>query len=333
MTVSQPRNRRMRALTAAALTLTATLALTACGSTEAATTGASATAKAITLTDASGTKVTLDGPATKVVGTEWGVVEDLVTLGIDPVGVADVKGYQAWDSAVPLTGSPKDIGTRGEPSLDTIAQLDPDLIVATTDLTAAALEQLRAIAPVLEVRSADGSDQIGQMFDTLDLIAQATGTEKKAAAARTSFDATISADKKKLEEAGLAGSKVAFGDGYVDANQVTIRPYTKTSAVGSVTSLLGLTNAWTVAGDKDYGLASTDVEGLTKLGDSPFLYVTNDVDGDDVFVETLGTNAVWNSLPFVKAGDVHRLPDGIWMFGGPGSMAAYADAVVDALTK
>ncbi|MBB6074836.1 ABC-type Fe3+-hydroxamate transport system substrate-binding protein [Streptomyces paradoxus] len=42
---------------------------------------------------------------------------------------------------------------------------------------------------------------------------------------------------------------------------------------------------------------------------------------------------MWTSLPFVKADRVHRLPDGIWMFGGPGSMEAYIDALVDALKK
>ncbi|MDF2848412.1 MAG: iron-siderophore transporter substrate-binding protein, partial [Oerskovia sp.] len=38
-------------------------------------------------------------------------------------------------------------------------------------------------------------------------------------------------------------------------------------------------------------------------------------------------------LPFVAAGDVHRIPDGIWMFGGPASANAYVDALVAALTQ
>jgi iron complex transport system substrate-binding protein len=40
---------------------------------------------------------------------------------------------------------------------------------------------------------------------------------------------------------------------------------------------------------------------------------------------------VWTSLPVVMAGNVHRLPDGIWMFGGPTSMERYVDAVVTQL--
>ncbi|WP_213816416.1 iron-siderophore ABC transporter substrate-binding protein [Glaciihabitans sp. dw_435] len=323
---------RLRLLIATAIVATAALSLTACGTTEAPSGGSSSSSAAITLKDASGTEITLDGPATKVVGTEWNVVESLVSLGVDPVGVSDVKGYNLWDSAVPLTNTPKDIGTRGEPSLDTIAALAPDLIVATTDLTPASVAQLRKIAPVLQVTSADGADQIGQMFTNLDLIAQATGTEDTAKDLKTEFDAKIASGKAALADAGLAGAKFAFADGYFDANQVTIRPYTKTSLVGAVTTELGLSDAWTIEGDAAYGMGSTDVEALTKLGDVQFLYIANDGDGGDVFVDHLATNPIWKSLAFVKAGTVHRIDDGIWMFGGPGSMMAYVDSVVAELT-
>ncbi|MFJ4407280.1 iron-siderophore ABC transporter substrate-binding protein [Streptomyces sp. NPDC088910] len=325
---------------AATVAAVAALALTGCGTTHSAadesvktTESASASAPGpITLTDASGTEVRLDAPATKVIGTEWNVVEDLVALGVDPVGVADVKGYTDWDKAAPLKNSPKDIGTRGEPSMDTIAALSPDLIVATTDLTSSAVTQLRKIAPVLQIRSADSTDQIGLMTKSLDLIAQATGTTRKATEVKQAFDAKLAEGKKALADAGLAGTPYAFGDGYVQANQVSIRPFTSGSLIGNVNERIGLTNAWKVKGDKDYGLATTDVEGLTGLGDIRFTYIANASDGDP-FADTLAKNAVWKSLPFVKAGHVSRLPDGVWMFGGPASMEAYVDAVVAALTK
>ncbi|MET8784249.1 iron-siderophore ABC transporter substrate-binding protein [Streptomyces sp. NPDC004589] len=321
-----------RHLIAVATCSAAALALTACGSTESTDAEAKPSAQSISLTDASGAEVKLDGPAEKVVGTEWNVVESLVTLGVDPVGVADVKGYTAWDTAAPLKNAPKDIGTRGEPSMDTIASLSPDLIVATTDLSASAVKQLRTIAPVLEVRSAESSDQIGQMEENLDLIARATGTAGRATEVKKAFDTTVAEGKKKLTDAGLAGSQIAFADGYVASNQVSIRPYTSGSLVGAVNEEIGLKNAWKVKGDEAYGLGSTDVEGLTVLGDVQFAYIGNNSD-TDVFAKDLSKNAVWKSLPFVTKDKVHRLPDGIWMFGGPKSMQAYVDAVVDALTK
>ena len=62
---------------------------------------------------------------TKVVGLEWGVVENLITLGVMPVGVADVKGYTTWVSAAKLDAAVKDVGTRGESSVDAIVALEP----------------------------------------------------------------------------------------------------------------------------------------------------------------------------------------------------------------
>ncbi|MFI2780431.1 ABC transporter substrate-binding protein [Streptomyces sp. ALB3] len=320
---------------ATATVAVAALSLAACGTTEPSSDDSAASGKAaekITLTDAKGTKVTLDGPATKVVATEWNVVEDLVALGVAPVGVADVKGYTAWNTAAPLTGSPKDIGTRGEPSIDSVAALAPDLVVATSDLPPAVVKQLRKVAPVLEVTAADAADQIGTMTDGLDLIAKATGKEAQADTLKKDFEASVAEGKKALADAGLGGAEIASADGYVASNQVSIRAYTGGSLLGAVNERLGLKNAWTVEGDKSYGLATTDVEGLTGLGDVQFTYVANDVDGD-AFTGPLAKNAVWKSLPFVKAGNVHRLPDGVWMFGGPRSMEAYIDSLVDALTK
>ncbi|MEV4036025.1 iron-siderophore ABC transporter substrate-binding protein [Streptomyces umbrinus] len=324
-----------RLLLTAAATTAAALALAACGTTEPAADKTEKKSEAITLTDGTGAKLKLDGPATKVVATEWNEVESLITLGVDPVGVADVKGYKTWDTAVPLKNEPKDIGTRGEPSMDTVASLSPDLIVASSDLPPAAVKQLRKIAPVLGIKSADASDQVGQMLENLDLIAKATGTTDKARTARTNFEAKVAEGQKALADAGLDGTDFAFADGYVTSNQVSLRPYTSGSLIGAVNEQIGLKNAWKVKGDAAYGLGTTDVEGLTALPkDVQFAYIGNDDDkGSTPFTGALAKNAVWTSLPFVKADKVHRLPDGIWMFGGPQSMEAYIDAVVDALTK
>ncbi|MFI0825349.1 iron-siderophore ABC transporter substrate-binding protein [Streptomyces roseolus] len=324
-----------RHLATAAALAAAALALTACGTTEpAADATAEKPAEKITLTDASGQEVVLDGPAEKVVGTEWHEVELLVSLGVDPVGVADVKGYKTWDTAVPLKNEPKDIGTRGEPSMDTIAALKPDLIVASTDLPPAAVKQLRAVAPVVEVKSADAADPIGQMNKNLDLLARATGTTEKAAELKKAFEAKVEEGKKALAGAGLGGAKVAFADGYVVSNQVSVRPFTGGSLIGAVNEELGLKNDWKVEGDPAYGLGATDVEGLTKLSDDVhFAYIGNDGDESSTpFTGALAKDKVWTSLPFVKKGNVHRLPDGIWMFGGPGSMTKYIDSII-ALTK
>ena len=129
-----------RSLAAGALALATALALTACGTTEdpaAADDAADATTDAasgpVTVTDERG-EVTLDAPAADIVSLEWGLTENLVALGVEPVGQADVEGYHTWDTVAPIDAGTPDVGTRGEPSLDAISALEPDLVVTTTDI-------------------------------------------------------------------------------------------------------------------------------------------------------------------------------------------------------
>jgi iron complex transport system substrate-binding protein len=321
--------RRAAALVVAAVTLT----LAACGSSEqpvSRSTDASG-AQPVTLTDARGMKVELPHPATRVVGLEWGAVENLVTLGVMPVGVADVKGYTSWVKAAPLDADVTDVGTRGEPSVDALVALDPDLVVATTDLPENVIDQIEQAVPVLVVRGADASKPVEQMKANLRLVARAVDRTPKAGELIAGYDAAVAAGKQKIADAGAAGRSFTMADGWQQGSSVSIRMFTTGSLVGAVGEQLGLKNAWTADGDPDYGLAQTDVEGLTALGDVEFLYYANDADGGDPFAG-LAAHAIWSSLPFVTTGDVHRLPDGIWMFGGPASCEQFIDAVVQAVT-
>jgi ABC-type Fe3+-hydroxamate transport system substrate-binding protein len=326
-----------RSLAVGALALATTLALTACGTTEDPAAGSAtddattdAASGPVTYTDERG-EHELEAVATDVVSLEWGLTENLVALGVEPVGQADVEGYNTWNTVAPIDEGTPDVGTRGEPSLDAISALEPDLVVTTTDLPENVIAQIEEVAPVLALRGSDGEDPIGYMRSTVETLAEVTGTQDAATAALEEYDAKIADGIAALDEAGLAGADFTMADGYVVNGAVSIRMYTPGSFFGGIGEELGLVNAWTEGGDPDYGLATTDVEGLTQLGDVQFLYVANDAEADP-FTEGLAGNAVWEQLPFVTAGDVHRLPDGIWMFGGPLSAGAYVDAVVEALT-
>lgn len=307
--------------------------LVGCGTTEEAAPAASdgASAAAISITDDRGETIELDGPATKVVALEWNTAENLVALGVMPIGVADVEGYTTWVSAEKLDDTVTDVGTRGEPSIDAIAGLAPDLVLTTSDLSESAIAQIEEFAPVLVVRGANADDAIGQMKKNLNNIATATGTEDTATELIDGFDAKVAEGKAAFDAAGLTGTEFFMNDAWASSGQVSIRPFAQGALLSEITEELGLKNAWTGEGDADYGLGSTDVEGLTALGDVNFIYIATE--GMDVYQNELATNAVWTSLPFVQSGKVHRLADGIWMFGGPSSMNDYIDAVVAALTK
>lgn len=319
-----------------AVLLVTALTLTACGTTEeadagAADTGAATDAGPVTFTDERGEQ-TLDAPATEVVSLEWGLTENLLALGVDIVGQADVTGYNTWDTSIALDPSTPDVGMRGEASLDAISALEPDLIAVTTDTADNVIDQLEDIAPVVTLRGSDGTDPIAYMRETVETLATATGTDEEGAELLEGFDAKVAEGKKALEDAGVAGASFTMADGWVNNGTVSVRMYTPGSFLGAIGAELGLQNAWTGEGDPDYGLAQTDVEGLTALSDVQFVYAASDSEADP-FAEGLAGNAIWEQLPFVVAGDVHRIPDGIWMFGGPASANAYVDALVAALTQ
>ncbi|MFF3601932.1 iron-siderophore ABC transporter substrate-binding protein, partial [Kitasatospora indigofera] len=84
--------------------------LVGCGTTEDTTPAASGSDAAITITDDRGQTISLDAPATKVVALEWNTAENLVALGVMPVGVADVEGYTTWVKAEKLDESVTDVG-------------------------------------------------------------------------------------------------------------------------------------------------------------------------------------------------------------------------------
>jgi ferric hydroxamate transport system substrate-binding protein len=316
-----------RAFTLSAAAFTA-LAVAACGTTEdpvdAAAPASSAPAGPVDL---------IDAPARAVVSLEWGLTENLVALGVKPVGEADVKGYNLWDKSAPIDPSTPDVGQRGEPSVDAIVALDPDLVVTTTDLQETVIASIAKKVPVLTLRGSDGADPIGYMRRTVTTLAKATGTDARGAELLAGFDAKVAAGKDTLATAGKAGAPFTMADGWVESGTVSVRMYTPNSFFGAIAAQLGLQNQWPSGGDKDYGLAQTDVEGLTKITDknTTFVYVANDSDGGD-FTSTLTGNAVWKQLPFVAGRKVKRIPDGIWMFGGPASAGTYVDALTSALT-
>lgn len=327
----------MRALPLVAAGLA--LALAGCGSTEPTASAEEPTAPAaagpVTVTDARGKTITLDQPASKIGATEWNVAEYAVSLGVQPVAVSDVKGFTTWNESVTLDDSVTDLGTRGEPSVDTVAALGLDVLFVTDELVGDAMSQIEKSTPVVVLPGGDAKDPVNAMWRNVDLVAEVTGTEAAATTLREQFDAKVAETKAKVEASGDT-SPVAFSDGYAYNGAISIRPFMDGSLVGGVLSSVGLTSAWNdVPGlepDAAYGLAQTDVEGLTKLPDNTrFWYYANNTDGGDIYTNELKDNKVWTSLPFVEAGTVHRFPDGIWMFGGPASMTALLDGVQTAL--
>jgi ferric hydroxamate transport system substrate-binding protein len=285
---------------------------------------------AVAVSDIKGEKK-LDAPAKKVVALEWTYAEDLMALGETPAGVADSKGYGQWITAGPrIDKSVKDVGTRQEPSLETIKALKPDLIITSKLRSSANYDQLQKIAPTLMFDPYAGGSEYDEMRTTLKTIGTAVGKEDRAAKVLDGLDDKIGKARQKLADGRKEGDEVTVARGYTAEGAAVVELLTESTIPGSLLPKLGLKNAWTGKADA-YGMSKVDPEGLKKAEKSSLVYVAEKK--DDVFTKQLAKNALWKELDFVKNDRVHDLDPGTWYFGGPYSTAQVADEIAGALTK
>jgi ABC-type Fe3+-hydroxamate transport system substrate-binding protein len=287
----------------------------------------------VSLTDAFGRTVELTKPAERVAVLEWQQIEDVLTLCVEPVAVADAPGFALWNTAETLPAGVADVGTRGEPNLDALFAATPDLVIIeayTPDDEI--ITQLAAYGvPVLATKGADAADPIGQMKDTFTLIAEATGRQERAQVVVGEFTESLAAAQAAVADSPAAGSEFVYFDGWVQGGNVSIRPFGQGSLMGELGEELGMTNAWTGEVDPAYGLGQTDIEGMVAVGDATFFYTGTEDPDSDVMGE-LAKNQIWQALPAVVEGNTHAFPPGIWTFGGPRSAQQALDAYVAQLT-
>ena len=345
-------------LAATAATLTAVaVTVTACGTTKVDSAGPSAAAPAsqtcaddttktstgpVSLTDGVGRKVELAKPAQRVAVLEWQQTEDLLTLCLNPVAGADPKGYGTYVKAEKLPAGVVDVGQRGEPDLDALYATNPDLIIVEAfkadDELLVKLQQ-RGV-PVLATVGADASGQVQNMKKVFAMIATAVGRTERAEQVLRQFDQHLAEARQKVAAADVKTTDFLFFDGWIEGGNVVIRPYGKGALFTELGEQLGLKPAWTDEIDKAYGnggvdpaygLAQTDIEGLTAVG-SATLFYSND-DTPDSYVGELRKSPIWTALPAVKEGRAHAFPAGVWGAGGPLSNEQAIDAYVNILTK
>ncbi|MFV2173037.1 ABC transporter substrate-binding protein [Actinomadura sp. LOL_016] len=310
--------RLLRALTggaAAALVLTAAGCGGSAGDTAGGSDGAGGGGNgAISVTTARG-PVSLDAPATRVVSLEWTYTENLLALGVTPVGHADPAGYAEWVSApeAKLPGGVADVGTRQEPSLEKIRALKPDLIVSDESRLTANHDQLADIAPVLAFDPlADPALQT--MKTNFTELAKAVGKQDQAPAVLEKIDTAAADLRARLEKGDKAGLKYAVAQAFTANDAPQIRLHTDQALVAQVLNLAGLKNSWTGKAD-DWGMTTVGVEGITRVpDDATFLYVA--ADGDNPFKEQLADNPVWTGAAFVEDDRALALDPGTWFYGG-----------------
>lgn len=297
-----------------------------------ATTTTENTASPITLKDSHG-EVKLNQPAKRVIVLEWTFTEDLIALGVQPIGNADNEGYKQWvTSEAALDASVTDVGTRSEPNLEAIAALKPDLIIKTSDNIPEVYDQLKAIAPTLEFDMYKGNGyDYDRMVEVFNEVAKAVGKEDQAKQVLTDLDTHYDQAKEKLKAAGKEGMHYALTQAFTSQNAASLRMFTDNSVVVGTLDKIGMVNDWKSDQTDKYGFTTVGIESLSKVKDSSLLYIVQP--DDDVFGAPMKNNSVWNQLNFVKEKRTYPLDGSTWTFGGPLSSKVLVDQVVGAVTK
>ncbi|EWS81267.1 hypothetical protein BF93_18090 [Brachybacterium phenoliresistens] len=338
--MTAPRFSRRLALSGAGLGL-AGLGLAACGTTDPATdatTGpasgsgadqASGDAGTVTVTSGDGTEVEVPANPTGVAGLEWSVLEDIIAVGGPLTGATDIEGYTAWGtSTAPIPAGVTELGTRREPSIETIATLAPDVIIGTdSSIPETALDQVQQIAPVLTIQAPVGDRPIEIMQENHRTVGLAVGRPDQAEENLQAYEARLAEAKEQL--AGVTGSFV-FVNASENAGQILFRMHGTRSLAGAVADAAGLTNGFTDPGDDAWGLGSWDLEAMVaNLPDDATILSWTDPADDQVAASLTGQSA-WESIPAVAEGRLHNITQ-MWPYGGPIAMIRWLDLLVETL--
>jgi iron complex transport system substrate-binding protein len=327
--------RTTRAL-AALLAVPATLALAACGGNEPASTpAAEAAGGPVAITDDLGRRVELDAPAERVVTLEWDATENTLALGVTPVGAGDTQIYRDWVAAGrPIPKDTAAIGTRTEPSLEKVAALKPDLIIAGRQGATKNRAKLERIAPVVVFDGfadpKEGGSEWERMTRQFQATAKLLGKDAEARRVLADVDADIAEAKRRIAGAGRAGDEIALAQGFTDGKP-TARLFDDSAMLIEVAQRVGLENAFD--GERqEWGITPASLEGLRQIGDADWL-MTMALPEDDPFRGAWAKNPAFRRLPVVAAGHVRHIGGDTWTWGGPLSAALAADRFADAVTN
>ncbi|GAA0454461.1 iron-siderophore ABC transporter substrate-binding protein [Alkalibacillus silvisoli] len=275
--------------------------------------------------------VELDEEAETVVALEWTYAEDLIAVDHEPAGVADIDGFHQFvNIGETLSDDVIDVGTRQEPNLETIASLDPDLIIGITFRHEGIRDQLEAIAPTVFFNpypEEDEYDQYEEMEDTFRQIAKAVGKEEDALAVIDSLNDKYSEAEEAINDAALDTNETILTYGWSADQAPIFRLFTPNSMASIIMEKVGLTNPYEPDSFEAYGYSEVNVEAFTNYEDANYLYIVEN--DDDLYEGELANHSVWNGLNFVEEGRTYQMESDTWLFGGPLS----AEVLVEQITE
>ena len=257
----------------------------------------------------------------RVVVLDWGLTSTVLSLGIRPVGIAEIDLYRRWADDYPMPQGIQDVGVRTEPNLEVVAALKPDLII-TTPFSEGVRPFLERIAPTRSFATyTPEGHPLNRSAEVLREIARATGADVQAEAVLARVEASFASAKRSLEGQRIEPLLLA---GFMDGRHVRI--YGADSLFGNVLNRLGIPNAW----DRPtnfWGFSLIGIHELAAYPEARFLAVAPvPVDAP---MNKAGSG-LWQALPFVRAGRIGTLP-ACWAFGDGSAAGRFARVLTQAL--
>ena len=260
----------------------------------------SAFASAVTVKDAKG-EFTLDKTPSRVVALEYSFVDALAQVGVSPVGVADDNKIDrilpqvrekiaAWQS----------VGTRSQPSLEVIASLKPDLIIADPSCHTAVFEELKKIAPTVMFDSRHESYQ--ENLETAQKIGDLVGKSTEMKAKINEHNDYIANIAKNL---GVQGKKASFGTSREDKFNIQ----NDNGYVGSFLTTLGFAPTKL---NSDQAFVEINLEQLV-MEKPEYLFIAHY--RDESIARKWEAEPLWKAIPAVKANHVYSVDSDMWARG------------------
>ena len=193
---------------------------------------------AATVQDEHGT-FTLEKTPQRIVVLELSFADALAAVDVIPIGIADDNDAKRILPEVRAHLKPwQSVGTRAQPSLEAIAALKPDLIIADSSRHAGVYIALQQIAPVLLLKSRN--ETYAENLQSAAIIGEMVGKKRE-------MQARLEQHKERMAQWASQlpkGTRVAFGT----SREQLFNLHTQETWTGSVLASLGLNVPAAMAG-------------------------------------------------------------------------------------
>ncbi|WP_045628403.1 ABC transporter substrate-binding protein [Vibrio vulnificus] len=261
----------------------------------------------------------------KVVALDWVLTETVLSLGVELEGVANISGYQQWVAKPHLNADAIDVGSRREPNLELLSNIQPDVILISKHL-AAAYEPLSKIAPVL-VYSVYSEEK--QPLESAKRITRSLGKlfdkEQQAEQVIAQTDQRLAANGAKITSAGKADKPLLFAR---FINDKTLRIHSEGSLAQDTLNAMGLKNDWQEPTNL-WGFTTTGTEKLAEHQKANVM-IFGPLSQEER--QQLTQSPLWQAMEFSRTDSVYELP-AIWTFGGLLAAQRLSDHMTGQLTQ